>query len=57
MTQLESNLDDATQVMQSNMQIIGRDEINDMEAIFALVGAVDEKGSHAVVDNCPALFT
>ena len=57
MTDLDATLDGATQVMASNMSIIGRDEINDMEAIFNLIGRIDEKGHHEVVDNCPAMFT
>ena len=57
MTDLDATLDGATQVMASNMSIIGRDEINDMEAIFNLIGRIDEKGHHEVVDTCPAMFT
>ena len=57
MTDIDTTLDGATEVMASNMSIIGRDEINDMEAIFNLIGRIDENGYHEVVDTCPAMFT
>ena len=41
----------------SNQELIGRTEINDLEAIFNEVGAIEPDGFHIVEDHCPAEFT
>jgi hypothetical protein len=43
--------------MASNRELIGRDQINDFQAIFDLVGLEEPSGRHEVVDNCAAMFT
>ncbi len=40
-----------------NLELIGRRDINDFEAIMAVVGHEDPEGVHAVADNCEAIFT
>ncbi len=45
------------QDMRSNAELIGRDDVNDFEEIFHLVGAIEEDGMHVVEDNCAAMFT
>ena len=50
-------LTEETQSMASNSSLIGRDEINDFEEIFSLVGADDSESRHLVDDHCPAEFT
>ncbi len=46
-----------TTEMRSNAELIGRDEINDLAAVLALVGAEEPDGRHLVDDPCPAEFT
>jgi hypothetical protein len=41
----------------SNIELIGRDNINDFEEIFQVVGREEENGRHLVPDHCPAEFT
>ena len=43
--------------MRSNEDLIGRADANDLEAIFAVKGYMEENGLHPVQDNCEALFT
>jgi hypothetical protein len=43
--------------MRSNEEIIGRAEVNDLEAILAVVGVEEPDGHHRVVDQCEAEFT
>lgn len=43
--------------MSSNEAIIGRDEINDIDAILAVVNTDHDEVEHAVKDNCEAIFT
>jgi hypothetical protein len=43
--------------MRSTEEIIGRADVNDLEAILSFVGKQDESGQHSVVDNCEAEFT
>jgi hypothetical protein len=43
--------------MKSNLDIIGRDDINDLEAVLSFVGHYEADGYHRVPDNCPAEFT
>ncbi len=48
---------DERDAMRSNAEIIGRDEINDIEAVLAVVGRQEADGRHLVEDHCPAEFT
>ena len=41
----------------SNLELIGRDSIDDLEAVLGFVGHYDVEGYHRVPDNCPAEFT
>jgi hypothetical protein len=41
----------------TNEQMIGRDEINDIEAILAITNTDVDEVSHAVADNADAMFT
>jgi hypothetical protein len=43
--------------MHTTEEIIGRADVNDLEAILSLIGHQDESGKHNVVDNCAAEFT
>ena len=43
--------------MRSNAELIGRADINDVEAVLALVGKQEPDGRHLVADPCPAEFT
>jgi hypothetical protein len=49
--------DDERARMKSNLDIIGRDDINDLDAVLSFVGHYDVDGFHRVPDNCPAEFT
>jgi hypothetical protein len=49
--------DDERTAMKSNLELIGRDEIHDLEAVLSFVGHDDAQGFHRVQDNCPAEFT
>ncbi len=40
-----------------NLELIGRHDINDLEAIMSVVGHEDPEGVHPVVDKCEAIFT
>ena len=40
-----------------NLELIGRHDINDFEAIMSVVGHEDPEGVHPVADNCEAIFT
>jgi hypothetical protein len=41
----------------SNRDLIGRDEISDLEAVLSVVGRQESDGRHLVDDPCPAEFT
>lgn len=41
----------------SDQELIGRAEMNDLEAIFTEIGGQEPDGRHAVEDHCPAEFT
>jgi hypothetical protein len=41
----------------SNRELIGRDEISDLEAVLSVVGRQESDGRHLVDDPCPAEFT
>jgi len=43
--------------MRSNRDLIGRDEIGDLEAVLSVVGRQESDGRHLVDDPCPAEFT
>jgi hypothetical protein len=43
--------------MTTNEQMIGRDEINDIEAILAITNTDVDEVSHVVADNADAIFT
>jgi hypothetical protein len=48
---------DATDSMRSNLELLGREDINDHETIYSVIGREEENGRHAVADNCEAEFT
>ena len=43
--------------MKTNLELIGREKIHDLEAVVNFVGHYDDEGFHRVPDNCPAEFT
>jgi hypothetical protein len=43
--------------LKSDAEMLGRDDVNDLEAIFSLIGNPDESTNHSVEDNCAAVFT
>ena len=43
--------------MKTNLELIGREKIHDLEAVVNFVGHYDDDGFHRVPDNCPAEFT
>ena len=56
----ENNLDGAHHEgtgMRSTEAIIGRADVNDLEAVLSFIGHQDESGRHNVVDQCEAEFT
>jgi hypothetical protein len=48
---------DAPDQMRSNLELIGRDDVNDAIAIYSLIGHEEPDGTHAVEDECLAEFT
>ena len=52
-----TTLDDQAQQFGSNLELIGRQSIDDLEAVLSVVGHYDKEGFHRVPDNCPAEFT
>jgi hypothetical protein len=53
-----TTVDDSDQAtMKSNLELIGREQIHDLEAVVNFVGHYDDQGFHRVPDNCPAEFT
>ena len=50
-------LDDDQSQLRSNIELIGRENIDDLEAVLSLVGQYDVEGFHRVPDHCPAEFT
>ncbi len=52
-----TTLDDNKEQLRSNLELIGRESIDDLEAVLSLVGQYDVEGFHRVPDNCPAEFT
>lgn len=49
--------DDGTNAMRSNAEIIGREDINDVQAIMSVIGREEPSGVHRVPDQCEAAFT
>jgi len=47
----------SAEVMHSDEEIIGRERINDLEAIYSVIGREDPSGHHRVQDACEAEFT
>jgi hypothetical protein len=47
----------APDAMRSTEEIIGRADVNDLEAILSFIGHEDESGHHNVTDHCDAEFT
>jgi len=43
--------------MKTDAEMLGRDEVNDFDEIFAFIGNPDESTDHSVKDNCDAIFT
>ena len=56
MTTLDENTG-AQEELRSNLELIGRENIDDLEAVLSFVGQYDVEGFHRVPDNCPAEFT
>ena len=52
-----TTLDDDRDQLRSNLELIGRENIDDLEAVLSLVGQYDVEGFHRVPDHCPAEFT
>ena len=48
---------DAADQMRSNLDLIGREDVNDTLEIYSLIGHEEPEGTHAVEDNCAAEFT
>ena len=59
MTTLDENTgaDTEADLLRSNLELIGRENIDDLEAVLSFVGQYDVEGFHRVPDNCPAEFT
>jgi len=52
-----TTVDDDQAMLRTNLELIGREKINDLEAVLNFVGQYDVEGFHRVPDNCPAEFT
>jgi hypothetical protein len=48
---------DSSDTRKSNLELIGRDEVNDHVEIYSLIGVEEANQRHAVEDNCKAEFT
>jgi rubrerythrin len=48
---------DASDQMRTNLDLIGRDDVNDTLEIYSLIGHEEPEGTHRVEDNCAAEFT
>src|ERR1700728_546261 len=55
MTTLDENTE--AEQLRSNRELIGRENIDDLESVLSFVGQYDVEGFHRVPDNCPAEFT
>ncbi|MGP0032503.1 MAG: ferritin-like domain-containing protein [Acidimicrobiales bacterium] len=52
-----TTVDDEQAAMKSNLELIGRERIDDLEAVLSFCGHYDAEGFHRVPDQCPAEFT
>ncbi len=52
-----TTVDDDQDQLRSNLELIGREKIHDLEAVLSIVGRYDAEGRHRVPDTCPAEFT
>src|SRR5580698_288667 len=52
-----TTVDDDQAMLRTNLELIGREQINDLESVLSFVGQYDVEGFHRVPDNCPAEFT
>jgi hypothetical protein len=52
-----TTVDNERDNLRTNLEVIGRDKINDIESVLNFVGKYDVEGYHRVPDNCPAEFT
>jgi cyclophilin family peptidyl-prolyl cis-trans isomerase len=52
-----TTVDDDQEMLRNNLELIGREKINDLESVLSFVGHYDDDGFHRVPDNCPAEFT
>jgi hypothetical protein len=52
-----TTLDENQEQLRPNIELIGRENIDDLEAVLSVVGHYDVEGYHRVDDNCPAEFT
>jgi len=52
-----TTVDDSDRAMKSNLELIGREKIHDLQAVLDFVGHYDVEGFHRVPDKCPAEFT
>ncbi len=48
---------DTSAEMRSNLEIVGREDLADLEAVFNVLGVEEENGIHTVENNCDAEFT
>jgi hypothetical protein len=48
---------DAVARWRTTAEMIGREDVNDFETVFSVVGREDPDGRHLVADACPAEFT
>jgi para-aminobenzoate N-oxygenase AurF len=48
---------DASEQMRSNLEMIGREDVNDTLEIYSLIGHEEPEGTHTVEDHCNAEFT
>ena len=51
MTTLDENTE--TEQLKSNLELIGRENINDLEAVLSFVGQYDVEGFHRVARQLP----
>ncbi len=52
-----TTVDDDQAMMKSNLELIGRDKIDDLEAVLSFCGSYDVEGYHRVENHCPSEFT
>jgi len=52
-----TTVDSEREAMRSNAEIIGRENIHDLQSVLSIIGHQDQSGRHTVHDDCPAEFT